>query len=41
MTERRDLPAAIATLSSEGRTLVGTIREINGTARRLLETAAS
>ena len=37
MTERRDLPAAIATLSSEGRTLVGTIREVNGTSRRLLE----
>jgi len=36
-TERRDLPSAIASLSSEGRKLVGTIREVNGTARRLLE----
>ena len=36
-TERRDLPSAIATLASEGRKLVGTIRDVNGTARRLLE----
>ena len=36
-TERRDLPAQIASLSAEGRNLVETLGTVNGVARRLLE----
>jgi len=36
-TERRDLPARIASLSAEGRNLVETLGQARGTAHRLLE----
>jgi len=37
LTERRDLPARIASLSAEGRNLVETLGQARGTAHRLLE----